>query len=89
MKTIYYDAENDQLSHLEIQPEWDPDDVRMYVFSLQLSDAAFDAYDWLLAWDDQNESPDRWRSVFFLGGDVPSGVTSQRLDALFDRAFAQ
>lgn len=89
MKTIYYDAENDQLSHLDNQPDWSPQDVRMYVFSLQLSDEPFDAFDWLLAWDDQDDSPQRWRSVFFLGGDVPKGVTSQRLDALFSRAFAQ
>ncbi len=89
MRTVYYDAENDRLAHLEVHPNWAPEDVRMLVLSLRLSGEPFDACDWLLAWDDQNDGPDRWRSVFFLGGDMPEGVTSQRLDALFARALAQ
>jgi len=88
LKTVYYDAQNDRLAHLDSQSDWTPDDVRLYVFGLQF-EKGFDSFDWLLAWDDQDNSPNRWRSVFFLGGDMPQGVTSQRLDALFDRAFAQ
>lgn len=89
MRTVYYDAQSDRLADLESHPDLTPDDVRTLVFGMQLSGEPFDAYDWLLAWDDQNDGPDRWRSVFFLGGGMPKGVTSERLDALFSRALAQ
>lgn len=89
MRTIYYDAQSDRFALLDNHPNWTPDDVRTFVFSMQISGEPFDAFDWLLAWDDQDDGPDRWRSVFFLGGDMPKGVTSERLDALFSRALAQ
>lgn len=87
MKIAFYNAEHQELADVVDHPGWTPDDVRMYVFDLQVRGAGqFDSLDWLLAWNESKgpvavpEPP--YFSVFVLGDIDNANLDESHLDRL-------